>query len=109
MSILRRWPIRADVVEKSRGLETDVVAVIFCREVRRMELLMRGVEKEGLVLVPLLLPLLRRERPLNARVRTAGEDKDGKGGVAFLGVAVLVVDKLVTRRTVVKALIVSTW
>ena len=110
MSIRRRWPIRAEVVEKSRGLEIDeVVVIICCREGRRMELLTRGDEDEGLVLAALLLLQLRRERPLNARVSNAGEDKDGEGDVVFLGVAILVVDKLVTRRTVVKALVVSTW
>jgi len=77
VSIRRRWPMRADVVEKSRGLEIapiagDAVFIDCRRDGRSIELWMSGDVDEGLVLAA-----LRSERPLNAQLSVAGEDKDG--------------------------------
>jgi hypothetical protein len=80
VSIRRCFPIRAEVVEKSR--ELDIVArgdddprpVVICVEGRRVVLLMRS--EEGVDLVVWLRPLAWRERPLKPRMSCDGEDAD---------------------------------
>lgn len=116
MSIRRCLPSRAELVEKSRGLEIVATAddeperiEVVLKEEKRPELLMRSDEEElSLVLVAVLFLQFWTERLLNARMRCVGELVDRDIGVRGLCVVGRGVERLVTRRRVVNALFVGT-
>lgn len=113
MSIRRCFPIRAELVEKSR--EADIVAkgdddpspVVICVEGRRVVRLIRSDEGFDCV-VPLRLQVWR-ESPLKPRMSCDGEDAvaDEDRGVRRCWVVGRAVGMAVTRRKVVNALLVQ--